>query len=74
MFLGTAAPVGAAPANASPAVRALYEQRRRIESRIEELRGKKASLAEAEYEQQLEDLLVELAKKNEEIRKAEGRS
>jgi hypothetical protein len=74
MFLGAGAPVGAAPAAASPAVRELYEQRRRIESQIEELRGKKTSMAEAEYERQLEDLLVALAKKNEEIRKAEGRS
>lgn len=72
MFLG--APASAAPAGATPAIRALYEERRRIEQDVEQLRARKETMAEAEYERQLEDLLVALARKNEEIRKAEGRS
>jgi hypothetical protein len=73
MFLGSGAPITAAPANASPALRALYEQKRKIEQQLVELRAKKATMDPAAYDVQLESLLVELAKTDEEIRKMEGR-
>jgi len=63
---------GAIAGNTDPAVRALYERRRSIEQQIENLRGMKERLPQAEYEKRLEDLLVSLAEVNQEIRKAEG--
>jgi hypothetical protein len=61
-----------ATASSSAEVRALIEQRTQIEGRIEALRARRASLAGADYEKQMEDLLVELALKNREIRTKEG--
>ncbi len=72
MFLGVGSPVSGAPANASAAVRALYEQKRVLEQRLLELRAKKASMAEAAYEAELERLLVAIAEKDAEIRRAGG--
>ncbi len=73
MFLGSGTPVTAAPANASPALRSLYDQKRRIEQQLVALRAKKATMEASAYDQELEKLLVELVLKDEEIRKLEGR-
>jgi hypothetical protein len=73
-FLGTAAVVAGAeaPAGASPELRALYAARRDIEKRVEALRALKDTMDPVRYEQELEALLVELALKNQEIRRMEG--
>lgn len=55
-----------------PALRALYEQRLEIQGRIEGLRAVRDSLGEDEYLSRMEELLVELALKNREIRALEG--
>lgn len=57
-----------------PGLRALLEERDQIESAIAELRSNRESMAEADYETQLEDLLVDLALKNREISAREGSS
>lgn len=69
---------GAAAAAAAPTVhtddpvlKGLLAERMKLEERIAELRSKKAQMEAAAYEQQLEDLLVELALKDREI-KAKG--
>lgn len=46
----------------------LQQQARSLEARINELRGRRASLKQEEYEAQLETLLVELALANEALR------
>jgi hypothetical protein len=67
------AAASAAPTTAASAeVRALIEQRQQIEARVEALRARRASMPAADYDKQLEDLLVELALKNREIRAKEG--
>ncbi|MCI0433429.1 MAG: C13 family peptidase [Gemmatimonadetes bacterium] len=73
-FIGQAAVTAgvAAPANASPALRALYEERQKIERAIEQLKAVKDSMDPVRYEAELERLLVELALKNQEIRRMEG--
>lgn len=58
-------------ASADPALRALYEERRAIESRIAALKTSKDRTDPARYEQDLEQLLVELAKKSRAIREKE---
>jgi hypothetical protein len=64
----TSAPTTAANAE----VRALIEQRQQIEGRIEALRARRATMQAADYDRQLEELVVELALKNREIRQKEG--
>lgn len=56
---------------ADPAMRALLEDRTRIEGEIASLRANQANMTEADYEDQLEALLVELALKTQEIRSLE---
>jgi hypothetical protein len=56
---------------ADPALRALLEDRNRIEGDIASLRANQDSLSETEYEDQLEALLVELALTNQDIRARE---
>jgi hypothetical protein len=51
-----------------PAVRALVEQRDTLERQIAGLRLRKASMAEADYDAQLEKLLTALAVKTKELR------
>jgi hypothetical protein len=69
-FLG---PVGgAAAATASPELRALYEARDRLQSQLDELRGRRSGMEEAAYEQALERLLIEIARNAQEIRRIEG--
>ena len=56
-----------------PATRALLEQRDTLEQQIADLRLKKDSMDPAQYDQQLEKLLTELALKTKAIRDAEGK-
>lgn len=58
-------------AGASPRLRALYEEKQAIEIRLEALRRRKDSMPAAEYESQLETLLVQLAETNQAIRELE---
>jgi hypothetical protein len=53
-------------------LRRLYEERAALEARVAELREIKDSMDPAVYEIQLEDLLLELALKNREVRTREG--
>ena len=57
---------------ATPELRALYEEKAAIEARIADLRRVKGQMSQERYEDELEDLLVELALKNREIRVAGG--
>jgi hypothetical protein len=63
---------GAAAANASPELRALHEEKARIEGELDALRARRESLPEAEYEAELERLLVELSRNAQRIRQLEG--
>lgn len=63
-----------APPGASPELRALYEEKGRLEQRIAALKGRKDAMDPTEYEQQLEKLLVDLALNTQAIRKLEGKS
>ena len=58
-------------AGADPRLRTLYAEKQELESKIETLRRRKDSMAAAEYESQLETLLVQLAEKNQAIRELE---
>jgi hypothetical protein len=55
-----------------PRLQALLNQRREIEQKIEALRLVRQAMPEADYERQMEDLLVDLALKNQQIRAQEG--
>jgi hypothetical protein len=56
-----------------PALRALAEQQDALERQVAELRLKKETMDPAQYEQQLEKLLTDLALKTKEIRDREGK-
>jgi hypothetical protein len=72
VFLGTGGePVTAADAG-DPELGKLREERGEIERRLAALRARKATLPEAQYDEQLEALLVELALKDEAIRRRSG--
>ena len=58
--------------SSDPKVQALLNERKEIEQKIEALRINKNSMQEADYNKQLEELLVQLALKNQEIRQQEG--
>jgi hypothetical protein len=55
-----------------PRLQALLNQRREIEQKVEALRQLRGAIPDADYERQMEDLLVELATKNQQIRAQEG--
>ena len=55
-----------------PALAPLYEQQQALETRVDELRRLRDGTAPAQYEQELELLLVELALKSREIRQQEA--
>lgn len=77
VFLSSSAGLGVAmdeSVAASPALRALYEEKAEIESRIDSLRSVKDQMPLERYEDELEELLVELALKNRQIRTASGGS
>ena len=71
MSLGT---VGSGdPLPSDPKLRALYEERRALERRVESLRLMKDSMDAPKYTAELEKLVTDLALKTREIRAAEGR-
>jgi hypothetical protein len=74
-FLGAGRAVAASapPADASPQLQALYATKTKLEQQIAQLRAGKAGMPEAEYQKQLEALLVELALNTQEIRRLEGK-
>jgi hypothetical protein len=59
-------------ATTNPQLKALYDEKRELEGRIEILRGMKAKMDPATYDKELERLLVDLALKNQAIKKLEG--
>lgn len=59
--------VAALPADASPAVRTLYEERQRLEESVAALRARSATMEPAAYQAELERLLLELARTNRSI-------
>jgi hypothetical protein len=71
LSLGTAA--SADPLPADPKVRALYEERRALERRVEGLKLLKPGMEPARYAADLEKLLIELATKSRQIRELEGK-
>jgi hypothetical protein len=70
-FLGNLS-VTASGKPVTPALRALYDTRARLQTQIDELRARKDSMAAADYESALEKLLVELSTNAQAIRRAEG--
>jgi hypothetical protein len=62
------------PLPADPKVRALYEERRTLERRVESLRLLKDSMEPQRYASELEKAVTELALKSRQIREAEGKS
>src|SRR5262249_16421064 len=56
-----------------PKLQGLLNGKKKLEQKIERLRIDKAGIPEAEYEKQLEDLLVQLATKNQEIKAQESK-
>ena len=70
IFLSAAGGAMAELATTDPILRALYEAKAEIEARIDALRAVKDQMPLERYEDQLEELLVELALKNREIRAA----
>jgi len=70
MFLGAGGAAGVAvPADASPEVRALYTKKQDLEERIAALRARRDSMEAAQYQAELEPLLIELARTDAEIRR-----
>jgi len=68
-YLASAIPTAA---NESPELRALYEEKARIEAALEALRARRESMPQAEYDAELERLLLELARNGQAIRRLEG--
>jgi len=66
------AATGAAPTTDDPVLKRLYAERTEIQRKIDDLRARKASLPPDEYQESLENLLVELGLKNREIRQRGG--
>lgn len=72
MFLATGAAAAGLPADASPALRALYDRKAVVERQIADLRARRNQMEQEEYDRQLEALLLELARVNQEIRAQGG--
>lgn len=72
VFVSGGEPAGPPP-DADPGLLALYEERRALEQRIGELKAARDGMPPARYQQELEGLLLELAKKTREIREKEKR-
>jgi hypothetical protein len=70
--LAPAASAAAAAAADTPELRALVAQREELEKSIEALKARKDGMDAAQYQKQLEDLLVQLALKTREIREKGG--
>jgi hypothetical protein len=74
VFLGGASSTSAPQVDTSdPAMRALVEQRDAIDKQIADLRARKASMPEAQYEAEMEKLLTQLAVKTREIRELQAK-
>jgi hypothetical protein len=71
LSLGTPQSAEAAPAD--PQMRALYEERRALERRVEGLKLMKGGMEPARYASELETLLTELALKSKQIRDLEAK-
>jgi len=71
LALGTTA--SAEPLPDDPKLRALYEERRALERRVEGLKLLKTGMEPAKYAAELEKLLIELATKSKEIKDLEGK-
>jgi len=56
---------------ADPKLQALLDEKKAIDQKIESLRLQKALLPEAEYDKRLEDLILELSRKNQQIQAQE---
>jgi hypothetical protein len=67
-----AASVRAAPDTDDPVLARMYEERRQIQERLDQLRAVRETMTAERYEEELEAILVELALKNREIREREG--
>jgi hypothetical protein len=73
MYLAPVRSRAAGAQNLDPALRALLEQRDTLERQVNDLRLKKDAMPAAQYEEQLEKLLTELALKSRQIRDAEAK-
>ena len=69
--LGTAS-ARVAPETDDPVLARMYEERRQIQERLDQLRAVRETMTAERYEEELEAILVELALKNREIREREG--
>jgi hypothetical protein len=70
--LASTTALGARASSTNPRVAALVAERQALEEQVAALRAKKSSMAEAEYERELERLLVSIAEKTQAIRAAGG--
>ena len=61
-----------AAAAASPEIQQLIERRQALEGQVESLRARKDGMEETAYQQELERLLLQLARTNQQIREMEG--
>jgi hypothetical protein len=57
--------------SSDPKLQALLNERKELEQKVEALRINKAEMSAADYDKRMEDLLVQLALKNQEIRQQE---
>jgi hypothetical protein len=64
---------GGAASSSDPRIAALVEERQELEAKVGALRLRKESMSAAEYDKQLEDLLLSIAEKTRAIRAAGGR-
>ena len=64
---------GGAVAGGDAALAALYSQKFALEVQVDSVRARKATTAREGYESELERVLIELARKSRDIRRAEGR-
>lgn len=62
----------AASAASSPEIRSLVAEKQALEARVQALTARKSEMEEGVYQQELERLLLDLARKNQEIRRKEG--
>jgi hypothetical protein len=64
---------GGIAAVADPRIRALLAEQRVLEARVDSLRAQKATMDSTAYRQQLEQLLLQIARKTEEIKALQGK-
>ena len=71
-FFSSGGGAKASAATQTPELRALYAEKAALEMKLAALRAGKSQMAQAEYDKQLESLLLEIAKNGQSIRKLEG--